>query len=160
MHAFGNSLLLALQGAAHSGTDRFLQPPQLVWLAMNVLLTLLSPPAMSALLCEAWPQLVDTLLAGCARPGQHSWMVLGCLRSLLHVAHKQVWTCFHMHGVTACCVPVLLCVCAAVCLCCCGLVLVGLCRCVSELVCVCGLAEAGRSSHREFSCPFRVTSGI
>lgn len=60
---------------------------------MNVLLTLVKPGAMSVLLCEAWPHLVDALLLACGQIGQHGWMVVGCLRTLLQTDSSQVWSC-------------------------------------------------------------------
>jgi len=66
------------------------QPPQLVWLAMNVLLTLIKPKAMVALLEQVWPGLVDSLLQESDRPSQHMWMMMGCLRTVIQVLGVQV----------------------------------------------------------------------
>lgn len=69
---------------------KFVQPTQLVWLAMNVLMTLIKTEAMAALLQHEWPGLVTVLLQECNHAGQHVWMVMGCLRTLLQCLGSQV----------------------------------------------------------------------
>ncbi len=80
-----------LQGQSDHNKGRFVQPPQLVWLAMNVLLTLIKPKAMVALLEQVWPGLVDALLYKCGRPSQHMWMIMGCLRTIIQILGVQVY---------------------------------------------------------------------
>ena len=70
--------------------ENFHQPPHLVWLAMNVLLTLIKPDAMTILLQHAWPGLVNTLLQQAGKPSPHLWMVMGCLRTIVQVLEAQV----------------------------------------------------------------------
>ena len=60
---------------------------------MNVLMTLIKSDAMAALLQHEWPGLVAVLLQECDRAGQHLWMVMGCLRTLLQCLSSQVITC-------------------------------------------------------------------
>ena len=86
-----NSQSVCLQGQSEDNRGRFVQPPQLVWLAMNVLLTLIKPKAMAALLEQVWLGLVDALLQECGRPSQHMWMVKGCLRTIIQVLGVQVY---------------------------------------------------------------------
>lgn len=81
-----------MQDQSKSNNGKFVQPPQLIWLAMNVLLTLIKPNAMAALLEGAWPSLVNALLQESGRPSQHMWMVMGCLRTVLQVLGAQVPT--------------------------------------------------------------------
>ena len=76
--------------SVQNNPSRFEQPPHLVWLAMNVLLTLIKPDAMTALLEHEWPGFVGILLQECSNPGQHVWMVMGCLRTLLQCLGSQV----------------------------------------------------------------------
>ena len=85
-----NSPCVCLQGQSDHSKGKFEQPPQLVWLAMNVLLTLIKPKAMVALLEQVWPGLVDALLQESERPSQHMWMVMGCLRTIVQVLGVQV----------------------------------------------------------------------
>ena len=85
-------VLVALQDQEDTSSGRFVQSPQLVWLAMNVLLALMKPVAMTALLQQAWPRLVDALLQESGRPSQHMWMVVGCLRTVYQVLGAQVST--------------------------------------------------------------------
>jgi len=87
---FCNSQSLCLQGQSEHSKGKFVQPPQLVWLAMNVLLTLIKPKAMVALLEQVWPGLVDALLQESERPSQHMWMIMGCLRTIIQVLGFQV----------------------------------------------------------------------
>ncbi|KAL0017843.1 hypothetical protein WJX77_008034 [Trebouxia sp. C0004] len=77
-------------GQSNHDKGKFEQPPQLVWLAMSVLLTLIKPKAMVALLEQVWPGLVDALLQS-DRPSQHMWMIMGCLRTITQVLGVQVW---------------------------------------------------------------------
>lgn len=86
---------VCLQGQSEHCKGRFVQPPQLVWLAMNVLLTLIKPKAMVALLEQVWPGLVDALLQECGRPSQHMWMIMGCLRTFIQVLGVQVYGHHH-----------------------------------------------------------------
>lgn len=79
-----------MQDSPVSSPGKFQQPTQLVWLAMNVLMTLIKPEAMLGLLQHEWPGLVGTLLRECERAGQHVWMVMGCLRTLLQCLGSQV----------------------------------------------------------------------
>lgn len=78
------------QDSPDSNHGKFVQPAQLVWLAMNVLMTLMRPDAMAALLRHEWPGLVSVLLQGCGAAGQHVWMVMGCVRTLLQCLGSQV----------------------------------------------------------------------
>ena len=86
-----NSQSVCLQGQSEHSKGKLEQPPQLVWLAMNVLLTLIKPKAMVALLEHVWPGLVDALLQECGRPSQHMWMIMGCLRTVIQVLGVQVF---------------------------------------------------------------------
>ena len=79
-----------MQGDKLDASSRFIQPPHLVWLAMNALLGLVKPEAMAALLQHTWPGLMDALLQECGTPSQHMWMVMGCLRAVAQVAGAQV----------------------------------------------------------------------
>ena len=79
-----------MQDNPSNSQGRFVQPPQLVWLAMNVLMTLMKPNAMLAMLQHEWPGFVDVLLQECSKPGQHVWMVMGCLRTVLQSLSSQV----------------------------------------------------------------------
>lgn len=83
-------LLAGVQDSSVSVTGKFVQPTQLVWLAMNVLMTLIKSNAMAAMLQHEWPGLVAALLQECAGAGQHVWMVMGCLRTLLQCLGSQV----------------------------------------------------------------------
>ena len=83
-------LLGAVQESSVSIPGKFVQPTQLVWLALNVLMTLLKSDAMAALLQHEWPGLVPVLLRECDRAGQHVWMVMGCLRTLLQCLTSRV----------------------------------------------------------------------
>ena len=83
-------LLAVVQNNPVSIPAKFVQPPQLVWLAMNVLMALLKSNAMAALLQREWPGLIAVLLQECDRAGQHVWMVMGCLRTLLQCLGSQV----------------------------------------------------------------------
>ena len=85
-----NSPSVCLQGQSEHGKAKFVQPPQLVWLAMNVLLTLIKPKAMAVLVEQVWPGLVDALLQESERPSQHMWMIMGCLRTIVQVLGVQV----------------------------------------------------------------------
>lgn len=78
------------QDSPDGNQGKFVQPAQLVWLAMNVLMTLMRPDAMADLLQHEWPGLVSVLLQGCSTAGQHVWMVMGCLRTLLQCLGSQV----------------------------------------------------------------------
>ncbi|KAL0045065.1 hypothetical protein WJX82_006977 [Trebouxia sp. C0006] len=78
-------------GQREHSKGKFEQPPQLVWLAMNVLLTLIKSKAMVALLEQVWPGLVDALLQESEWPSQHMWMIMGCLRTIIQVLGVQVW---------------------------------------------------------------------
>lgn len=79
-----------MQDSPVNSQGKFVQPPQLVWLAMNVLMTLIRPDAMTALLQHEWPGLVSVLLQECGAAGGHGWMVMGCLRTLLQCLGAQV----------------------------------------------------------------------
>lgn len=87
-----NSQSVCLQGQSDHSKGKFVQPPQLVWLAMNVLLTLIKPKAMVALLEQVWPGLVDALLQESERSSQHMWMIMGCLRTIIQVLGPQVFS--------------------------------------------------------------------
>lgn len=91
-------VLVAMQDSPDSSPGKFVQPIQLVWLAMNVLMTLIKSDAMLGLLQHEWPGLVGILLQECDSAGQHVWMVMGCLRTLLQCLGLQVmslytWAC-------------------------------------------------------------------
>ena len=91
---------VCLQGQSEHGKAKFVQPPQLVWLAMNVLLTLIKPKAMAVLVEQVWPGLVDALLQESEWPSQHMWMIMGCLRTIVQVLGVQVYLknhCGKMH---------------------------------------------------------------
>ena len=79
-----------MQDSPVSIPGKFVQPAQLVWLALNVLMTLVRPDAMVALLQHEWPGLVAVLLHECDTAGQHVWMVMGCLRTMLQCLGSQV----------------------------------------------------------------------
>lgn len=83
-----------MQDSPVSSPGKFVQPTQLVWLAMNVLMTLIKPDAMLGLLEHEWPGLVGILLQECERAGQHVWMVMGSLRTLLQCLGSQVTSLF------------------------------------------------------------------
>ncbi len=86
-----SSQSICLQGQREHSKGKFEQPPQLVWLAMNVLLTLIKSKAMVALLEQVWPGLVDALLQESEWPSQHMWMIMGCLRTVIQVLGVQVY---------------------------------------------------------------------
>ena len=79
-----------MQDSPTDSQGRFVQPPQLVWLAMNVLMTLIKPDAMVSMLQHEWPGFVDAVVQQCSTPGQHVWMVMGCLRMVLQSLSSQV----------------------------------------------------------------------